>query len=78
MTHVMAVINHEGDTRVEWDPDVEHEVEAARRMWRSLVSGKGYSAFSVRSDGSAGERVREFDPEHEKLILVPPLQGGQR
>lgn len=72
---VMAVMNHTGDLKVIWDADVKDEVDAAKAQFDALKK-KGYSAFKVNKKGEAGERINEFDPHAEKLIMVPAMQGG--
>ena len=71
----LAVMGREGDTKVEWNPDNEAEVTAARNTF-DLLRGKGYAAFRVSGRSNKGEQIRVFDPEAEKIILAPPMQGG--
>lgn len=73
--HVMAVMGVEGDVKVIWDADKEAEVDAAETQFNSLKK-KGYVAFAVDKKGEAGKRLDKFDPEIEKMIMVPQLQGG--
>lgn len=72
----MAVMGKEGDTKLIWDRRNEDEVANARRTWDELVGRKRYLAFAVKKDGDKGEQIREFDPEAERIILVPPMKGG--
>ena len=71
----LAILGREGDTKVMWDPSNRDEVGVARRTFSDLKK-KGFSAFRVMPDGEQGEQVREFNPEDEKIIMVPALQGG--
>jgi len=64
-----------GDLKVIWDPDNEDEVAAAQQTFDDLRA-KGFNAYRVRRRGEAGDVVKEFDPEAEKLILAPPMAGG--
>jgi hypothetical protein len=66
-------MNETGDTRIRWDAARPDEVEAARAMFDTL-RGKGYLAYSKR----AGDRVqvRAFDPQAERIVMVPPIVGG--
>jgi tRNA U38,U39,U40 pseudouridine synthase TruA len=75
-TAEMAVMGLAGDTKLLWDADNEDEVENARRTFKDLVGKKKYAAFSVKKGGEQGAQIREFDPDAEKIILVPPMQGG--
>ena len=75
MNGEMSVLGMEGDTKVIWDSEKEDEVENARKTFNELTK-KGYSAFSVKKLGAKGNRLDKFDPEEEKMILTPALQGG--
>ena len=72
----MSILNHEGDTKVIWDPKNDDECEAAEEQFDSLME-KGFTAFEVGAKGKKTKRVvKEFDPDLGKLIMVPALQGG--
>lgn len=64
-----------GDTRLTWDAGNEEDVDTARQSFERLTK-KGYSAFSVGKEGEKKGRIREFDPEAEKVILAAPTRGG--
>lgn len=72
----MAVMNREGDTKVEWDRSNANEVEAARRSFDDLVGQKRYAAFKMGPGAKRGEQIRTFDPDAERIVLVPPMRGG--
>ncbi len=72
---LMVVMNHEGDTKVIWDSTNDDEVENVRKQFKDLKK-KGFKAFSVDKKGKAHKPVDEFDPDEEKLIFVPQMQGG--
>lgn len=71
----LRVIDHTGDSKLVWDADKDAEVQAAREMYDGLKK-KGYAAFGVKKDGEKGKILTEFDPEAEKIIMVPPARGG--
>lgn len=72
----IAVMGEIGDTKHIWDRSKPSEVEAAKALYETLTK-KGYRAFRcVGKDGSQGEMMTEFDPEAERMIFVPALQGG--
>lgn len=74
----LAVMGPEGDTKIEWDSDNKEEVKLAKEHFIKLLD-KGYTAFGVKKDGTKGNvRIEEFDPDIEKIILVPRLAGGGR
>jgi hypothetical protein len=77
MTGVMENMGREGDTKIIWDSTKPHEVEAARRQFDFLVKEKGYQAFKTDKDGKKlAERIKEFNPEESRMILVPNFAGG--
>lgn len=65
-----------GDVKAEWDSDVATEVEAARATFNKLVTEKKYAAFKLKGSGAKGEQIRAFDPEAEKIVMIPPMAGG--
>lgn len=71
----MEVLDSTGHTRTTWDGENEAEVSAARAQFEQLTK-KGYKAFRVKRDGGEGEPMKSFDPDAEKMILVPPVAGG--
>ena len=76
-TGEMAELNSTGDTRMMWDKDNADEVKAARAHFDDLVNRQRFRAFrAVGKDGNQGDRMREFDPAAERIILVRQLQGG--
>lgn len=73
----MAIMGRKGDTKVIWSKDNAEEVQAARNTFNDLVRGKGFAAYSVKAKtGEKHERIREFDPNAESIIIVPPMVGG--
>lgn len=73
--NVMSILDMTGDTKVIWDPKSPVEVEAARQQFNTLKAA-GYLAFSVKKDGEKGVRIKEFDPEAEKIIMSPQPVAG--
>jgi len=71
----MRILDMTGDTKLIWDAENEDEVDSAKRTFKELTA-KGYGAYLVKKDGKPGEKVTKFDPEAEKLILVPVMAGG--
>ena len=65
-----------GDTKIIWDKDNEDEVDAAEATFNKLVK-KGFIAFSVKKDGSSGDKLKKFDADEEKIIMVAPMVGGK-
>lgn len=75
MTREMNIMDASGHTKHIWDSSKEAEVDAARVMFNTLTK-KRYRAFHVKKDGEQGTQMDQFDPDAEKMILVPPIVGG--
>jgi hypothetical protein len=79
MKHFMNILDQTGHTSYGWDADNSVEVELARDAFNAALK-RGYHAFRVTEgkDGEPrrGERMTTFDPEAEKMMLMPQLQGG--
>lgn len=71
----LRIMGGAGDTKLIWDADNDDEVANAKRTYDDLIS-KGFTAFEVKNDADKGERMRRFDPEAEKVIMVPRMAGG--
>lgn len=76
ITGVAAEMDEKGDTKIKWDKNNPAEVEFARASFDRLVGEKRFLAFSVGRTGSKGDRIRTFDPAAERILFVPPMQGG--
>lgn len=74
--HTMSVINKSGDVKVTWDPAVPAEVDIAREAFNAHKK-KGHAMFRVKGLGGQGEKMTEFDPQAERILVVPPVAGGR-
>ena len=64
-----------GDLKVIWDSGNEDETKAAEDQFKSLIK-KGFIAFSVDKKGEKGKKITVFDPDAEKIIMIPAIVGG--
>lgn len=71
----MRVMGTVGDTKLIWDKDNDIEVKAAKDMFKKLRKNN-FKAFAVKKGGDKGVQIDEFDSDMEKIIMVPPMQGG--
>ncbi len=71
----LRIMGQAGDVKVIWDPTNADEVDAAKTQFESLTAKK-FMAFSVKKKGGQGSRVKSFDRNAGKLIMIPPLVGG--
>lgn len=68
------VLDPNGHTTSEWDPENLEEVERARRTYDALMR-RGYRAFGVEK-GSEGRKQDGFDPKEKETLFVPPIHAG--
>ena len=71
----LSVMDTTGDTKLIWNASNQAEVDAAKEMFKTLRKKK-YIAYSVSDDGKKDEIIHEFDPNLEKIIMIPPIVGG--
>jgi hypothetical protein len=79
---MLRVISQRGDDRVYWnDQDAltgDSEANAAIREAERIFAHErawGATAFRVEA-GKPAERLEQFDPQAEQIILVPRVVGG--
>ena len=73
----LRVMGRGGDTKLSWNAENVAEVENARRTFEELVTVKGFAAWSVKGrSGEKDKRITAFDPEAERILIVPPMVGG--
>ncbi len=76
--HELEVLDTTGHTTRKWDTANKAEMKIVQRLFSDLTT-KGYKAFSINKgagDNVTSEPRRTFDPEAEKMLLVPPIQAG--
>ena len=72
----LRILGKGGDTKISWDSRNELEVAAAKETFEKRLK-ENWSAFKDRY-GIKGEKIKTFDPEAERIVLVPPISGGQK
>jgi hypothetical protein len=78
----MRVLSARGDTTIEWDgqkvelgePEALSAVREAERIFAEQRA-RGATAFKV-SPGEQAERIDDFDPRAEQIVVVPRVAGG--
>ena len=72
----IAVLNRSGDSKLIWDRTNEDEVAAAAALFDSLKA-KSFLAYRAKGKkGTRDEQITKFDATAERIIMVPPMQGG--
>lgn len=70
----LRVLGFNGDTKMSWDRRNDIEVSAAKETFDKRIK-EGWSAFREKF-GSKGDKIKIFDVDAERIILVPPISGG--
>jgi hypothetical protein len=78
----LRILSARGDSVVVWDPkradtgdaEAKAAVEEAERIFEEQRA-RGATAFRVHPDKPA-ERIDDFDPEANEIIMVPRVAGG--
>lgn len=66
----------EGHAEIRWKKNDPKDIEIARTTFVEKKA-KGYMAYRVDpKTGDKGEVLKEFDPNAEQIILLPPFAGG--
>lgn len=68
------IMNHNGDSRHQFDPADLKELAEAERRFRELT-GEGFTAAARTGPGEA-TIIRSFDPTTEETLFYPRLIGG--
>lgn len=70
----LRILGKGGDTRISWNNESDIEVAAAKETFEKRIK-ENWSAFREKK-GIKGDKIKIFDPEAERIILVPPISGG--
>jgi hypothetical protein len=70
----LRILGKGGDTRISWNSESDIEVAAAKETFEKRIN-ENWSAFREKT-GIKGDKIKIFDPEAERIILVPPISGG--
>jgi hypothetical protein len=63
-----------GDMKISWDSENNKEIAAARETFDKRIRD-GWTAFREKN-GVKGDKIRIFDSDAERIVLVPPISGG--
>jgi hypothetical protein len=72
---VLRVLCALGDTKVEWDIDVEQTIREAERIF-SENAARGYASFRVDDGLDKAERIDRLDPKARQILQIPQIVGG--
>lgn len=74
--HVIRVLTHEGDTLVEWNPDVPAEVDVAQKKFDVLMEIQGYRMFVATAPSAKPDQIRGFTNDVAEILALPAWKGG--
>jgi hypothetical protein len=66
------VMDRSGDTRHEFDAA---DLARAEERFRELTQN-GYIAVALGKDGAESTLLRTFDPQVDRTLFIPRLEGG--
>lgn len=77
MVNELRIMGTVGDKKITWDSDSPDQVAKAKATFDELKA-KGHKLYKTETIAgkSVGEPLDEFDPNIERIIAVPPMQGG--
>ncbi len=70
----LVILRH-GDVRISWNSRNEQEIAVARETFDKNIK-EGWTAFKEKIVGGKGDKIYKFDPNAERIVLVPPISGG--
>lgn len=79
---MLRVISKRGDDRVQWNQQDARTgnaeaIAAIREAERIFAEERARGATAFRADtGKPAQRIEQFDPAAEQIILVPRVVGG--
>jgi len=71
----LRILERVGDMKISWNSSNREEIKTAKEIFDKKIS-QGWSAFGEKLSGAKGDRIKEFDSEAERIVLVPPITGG--
>lgn len=76
MTGTLRILDHTGDTKVEWDIlDPASVAEVKAKFDQVLAESRGL-AYRTDANGGNAEKITEFDESAPQIIISPQLVGG--
>jgi hypothetical protein len=73
---VLRILCSDGDRRLVWRKESQDEVREAKKAFNEALAKKGNLAYAVSQEGERSQKITEFDPEAEEIVIVPMITGG--
>jgi len=71
----LIILDHTGDSRLQWNPNDAAQTEAARKRFDELKSRR-YLMYTVDPAGNQGRVIQDFDPTLGRIIAHQQMIGG--
>jgi len=71
----MRIMDRAGDSVLAWNPEELEEVREAEARFNELVVRGRHTAFDIVEGGKA-KQLKVFNPDAEKIVMVPRVAGG--
>ena len=75
MKKKMKIMDGSGHNEIEYDTEVEEEVQTASEEFNRMI-GEHYTAFANPDGDGKREIITAFDPDAEDVLLVAQISGG--
>ena len=72
----IIILSQSGDEKVAWDKEDPESVKVARKKFLEFLAERKGMAIRLGPDGQKGEMITDFDPDAERLLLMPMIVGG--
>lgn len=72
-THVLRILDANGDERIIFHPEKPVEVRDVEARFQELME-RGFVAFDVST--KPGRVIKRFDPQAAEVIVTPHFAGG--
>ncbi len=65
-----------GDLKINWNKSDDKEVDEARKAFDDHIAKGGLAYTAYGKNFEKGEQIKKFDPNAERIVLVPQMVGG--
>lgn len=72
---IMNILDHSGHSNLEWDANNEIEVANMKKKFKEMLA-KGYNAFKIDPKTKKSEKITEFNPIYEEILMTGPARKG--
>lgn len=73
---VLRIADETGDTPMQWDRNDPEQVAKARAQFDRYTKELRHTAYTVTDNGKRNVVIHDFDPDAERIILMPQFVGG--